>query len=194
MTDEEYIKGLVEKSRKALKEFESFDQKKIDKMIRALAKYVYDNAVTLAEMAHNETKMGTVEFKTKKHLGKARIMWYSLKGKKAQGVIAEDKELGIIEIAKPVGVVGAIQPCTNPIVTPMANAMAALKGRNTIIIAPHPRAVNCTKFLVDEWKKLLREFNAPENIVQVVEDVNIERSNLLMKMTDVTVATGEPEW
>ena len=57
-------------------------------------------------MAHNETRMGTVEFKTKKHLGKSRIMWHSLKGKKAQGVIGEDKELGIIEIAKPIGVVG----------------------------------------------------------------------------------------
>ena len=190
MTDAEYIKDLVEKSRKALQEFESWDQKSIDKLIRAIAKYVYDNAVPLAELAHNETGMGTVEFKTKKHLGKSRIMWYSLKGKQAQGVIAEDKESGIIEIAKPIGVVGAIQPCTNPIVTPMANAMAALKGRNTIIVGPHPRAVNCTKYLVDEWNRILKKMGAPDNLIQVVEDVNIERSNQLMKMADVTVATG----
>ena len=190
MTNEDYIKGLVENSRRALKEFESYDQRSIDKMIRAIAKYVYDNAAPLAEMAHNETKMGSTEFKTKKHLGKSRIMWHSLKGKKAQGVIGEDPELGIVEIAKPIGVVGAIQPCTNPVVTPMANVMAALKGRNTIIVSPHPRAVNCTKYLVDEWNKILKKMNAPDHILQVVEDVNLERSSLLMKMSDVTVATG----
>jgi len=192
MTDETYIKELVAKSKKALKEFESFNQKSIDRIIRELAKYVFDHAEELARMAQSETGMGSVEYKTKKHLGKSKIMWHSLKGKKAIGIISEDEELGIIEVAKPIGVLGAIQPCTNPIVTPMANAMAALKGRNTIIIAPHPRAGSCTKFLIDEWNKLLKKHNAPENIIQCVEEVNIERSNLLMKMTDVSVATGGP--
>ncbi|MCK5201166.1 MAG: aldehyde dehydrogenase family protein, partial [Spirochaetales bacterium] len=110
----------------------------------------------------------------------------------AIGIISEDVDLAIIEIAKPIGIVGAVQPCTKPIVPPMANAMAALKGRNTIIIAPHPRAVYCTKFLIDEWNKLLKKHNAPENIIQCVEDINIERSRLLMEMTDVSVATGGP--
>lgn len=192
MTDEIYIKELVEKSRKALNKFESFDQKSADRIVREIAKYVFDNAAKLARMAQSETGMGSVEYKTKKHLGKSRIMWHGLKGKKAIGIISEDVDLAIIEVAKPIGVVGAIQPCTNPIVTPMANAMAALKGRNTIIIAPHPRAVSCTKFLIDEWNKLLKKHNAPENIIQYVEDVNIERSKLLMEMTDVSVATGGP--
>ncbi len=192
MDDREYIENLIKKSRKALNEFESFDQKTVDIIVREIGKYVFDNAAPLAKMAFDETSMGSVEFKMRKNQGKARIMWYGLKGKKSIGIISEDKEAGIIEIAKPIGVVGAIQPTTNPIVTPMANAMAALKGRNTIIIAPHPRAKKCTKYLVDQWNNVLKKFNPPDNLIQCVEDISIERSNLLMKMADVTVATGGP--
>jgi len=82
MTDETYIKELVAKSKKALKAFESFNQKTIDRIIRELAKYVFDHAEELARMAQSETGMGSVEYKTQKHLGKSRIMWHSLKGKK----------------------------------------------------------------------------------------------------------------
>ncbi len=192
MEDRMYIESLVKKSRIALKEYESFDQKTVDRIVREIGKYVYDNALPLAKMAYDETVMGSIEFKTQKNKGKARIMWYSLKGKKSMGIISNDKEAGIIEIAKPVGVVGAIQPTTNPIVTPMANAMAALKGRNTIIIAPHPRAKTCTKYLVDQWNEAIKKLKAPENIIQCVEDISIERTNLLVKMTDVSVATGGP--
>lgn len=192
MEDREYIQDLVSKSRKALKEIESFDQKAIDRIVREIAKYVYDNAKELAEMSVKETGMGTVEYKTAKNLGKAKVLWHSLKGKKSMGIISEDEESGIIKIAKPVGVVGAIQPTTNPQVTPMANAMAAIKGRNTIIIAPHPRAEKTTKYLVDRWHEVLKKFNAPEHLIQYVNNSSVERTNLLMEHVDVIVATGGP--
>lgn len=192
MNDAEYIKDLVAKSRAALKEIESFDQRTIDLIVREIARYVYDNAKELAEMSVKETGMGTVEYKTGKNLGKAKILWHSLKGKKSIGIISEDEESGIIEIAKPVGVVGAIQPTTNPQVTPMANAMAAIKGRNTIIIAPHPRAENTTKYLVDRWHEVLKKFNAPEHLIQYVDGASVERTKLLMENVDVIVATGGP--
>jgi len=192
MNDAEYIKDLVAKSRAALKEIESFDQRTIDRIVREIAKYVYDNAKELAEMSVEETGMGTVEYKTGKNLGKAKILWHSLKGKKSIGIISEDEESGIIEIAKPVGVVGAIQPTTNPQVTPMANAMAAIKGRNTIIIAPHPRAEKTTKYLVDRWHEVLKKFKAPEYLIQYVDGASVERTKLLMENVDVIVATGGP--
>ncbi|MCF7942090.1 MAG: aldehyde dehydrogenase family protein [Spirochaetia bacterium] len=192
MNDLEYIQDLVQKSRTALKQVESFDQRQIDTIVRALAKYVYDHAQELAQMAVEETGMGTVEFKTAKNLGKAMIMWHSLKNKKSIGIISDDEQTGIIEIAKPVGVVGAVQPTTNPQVTPMANAMAAIKGRNSIIIAPHPRAEKTTQYLVDRWNELLKELGAPEYLIQYVEGASVAKTTLLLSLSDVTVATGGP--
>ena len=192
MEDSKYIKDLVKKSRQALEEIESYDQKSVDRLVRAIAKYVFDNAQELAEMSVAETGMGGVEYKRKKNLGKARIMWHSLKGKKSIGIISEDEESGIIKVAKPVGVVGAIQPTTNPQVTPMANAMAAIKGRNSIIIAPHPRAEKTTKYLVDRWNEILETLGAPKYLVQYVDGASVERTKHLMENVDVIVATGGP--
>ena len=192
MSDETYIKELVAKSRIALKKIESFDQKNVDQIVREIAKYVFDNAEELAEMSVKETRMGALEYKIAKNRGKAKILWYSLKGKRSIGIINEDEESGIIEIAKPVGVVGAIQPTTNPQVTPMANAMSAIKGRNSIIIAPHPRAEKTTKYLVDNWNEVLKKFNAPENLIQYIDGVSVEKTKLLMQYADVVVATGGP--
>ena len=192
MTDELYIDGLLEKSRIALKEIESFNQKSIDRFVMELAKYVFDNAEDLAKMSVKETRMGSVEYKTAKNKGKARIIWHSLKGKKSIGIINEYKDSGIIEIAKPIGIVGAIQPTTNPQVTPMANAMAAVKGRNSIIIAPHPRAQKTTGYLVDRWNEILKKLGAPDNLIQYVDNASLDRTNLIIKKVDVVVATGGP--
>ncbi len=192
MNDLEYIQSLVEKAREAMVKLDPFGQKDIDRMVRVIAKYVFDNAAELAEISVMETRMGTVEYKTRKNLGKAKIIWHSLKGKKSMGIISEDEETGIIEVAKPIGVVGAIQPTTNPQVTPMINAMSAIKGKNAIIIAPHPRAQNTTSYLVDKWNGELAKLGAPENLIQCVEDTSIERTNLLMQNADIVVATGGP--
>jgi len=192
MSDETYIAELVGKSRKAFNDFQSFDQKQVDAILRDIAKDVFDNARELAEMAVKETRMGGVEYKVKKNEGKARILWYHLKGKQAMGVISEDEESGITEIAKPMGVVAAVQPTTNPTVTPMANCMAALKGKNTIIIAPHPRAENTTKYSVNNWREILVKHGAPRDAIQLVEDGSVDRTKELMRQCDVNVATGGP--
>jgi succinate-semialdehyde dehydrogenase len=192
MTDEAYIDSLVENARQALKEFESADQKTVDRIVREIAKYVFDNAAELAKMSVAETGMGAVEYKTAKNKGKARIIWHSLKGKKSIGVLSEDKETGIIEIAKPIGVVGAVQPTTNPQVTPMANAMSAIKGRNAIIIAPHPRAEKTTTHLVEAWNERIGKLGAPKNLIQHIDGAGVDKTKLLMQKADVVVATGGP--
>ena len=191
-SDTTYIAGLVNKARVATALFESFDQKQVDTILRDIAKNVFDNAHELAEMAVKETGMGGVEYKVKKNQGKARILWYSLKGKKSMGVIDEDEESGITMIAKPVGVVAAVQPTTNPTVTPMANCMSAVKGKNAIIIAPHPRAENTTKYSVRQWQDILEQHGAPRDLIQLVEDGSVERTKELMRQCDVNVATGGP--
>ena len=140
---------MLVKARKAQVAFEKFNQEQVDAVVKAIAKVVFDNAKELARMAVDETRMGNYEDKLKKKAGKARILWHSLKGKKSVGIIGYDEANGIALVAKPMGVVGAVTPCTNPVVTPMCNAMFALKGRNAIIIAPHPRAKKCGKYVVD---------------------------------------------
>src|SRR5665647_2400483 len=149
---------MLAKARKAQVEFEKFNQEEIDAVVKAIARVVFDNAKILARMAVDETLMGNYEDKLKKKAGKARILWHSLKDKKSVGIIGYDEAKGLALVAKPMGVVGAVTPCTNPVVTPMCNAMFALKGRNSIIIAPHPRAKKCARRVVDLFNQVIKQY------------------------------------
>lgn len=190
MYDNNIIDAMINNARAAQQQFENFTQEQVDEIVKVIAKTVFDNAEILAKMAHEETGMGVYEHKVKKNQGKARIIWNSLKSKKSVGIIEEDKVNGIIKVAKPMGVVGAVTPCTNPIVTPMCNAMFALKGRNAIIIAPHPKAKRCALYTVELINANLKKLGAPENLIQTIEEPSVDSTNELMKKVDVVVATG----
>jgi succinate-semialdehyde dehydrogenase len=190
MDNKEFISNLVAKSKIAQKEFEKFDQQQVDEVVKAIARVIYDNATELARMAADETRMGVFEDKIKKNQGKPKIIWNSLKTKKSVGIISYNEETGIVEVAKPMGVIGAVTPCTNPIVTPMCNAMFALKGRNSIIIAPHPRAKKCASRIVALFNEVIKKYNTPENLIQCIDEPSIELTNELMKAVDVSIATG----
>lgn len=180
----------VSRSRKAQKILAAYNQEQIDRMVRGLAKAVYDDAEPLARMAVEETRMGVYEHKVTKNQGKARILWNALKGKKSVGVLRELPLEGITEIAKPMGVIAAVTPCTNPIVTPMCNAMYAIKGGNAIIVAPHPRAKKCAMRLDEMFRGLLRELGAPEDLYQTLPEPTNEQTQELMRSCDVVIATG----
>ena len=190
MDAKEQIAILIANARKAQKELEKCNQEQIDSYVRAIGKVVYDNAEPYAKMAAEESRMGVYEDKIAKNRGKSKIIWNSLKGVPSVGVVERNPETGITVVARPVGVVGAITPCTNPIVTPMCNAMFAIKGRNTIIVAPHPRTKKCNKVVIDAMNEALAELGAPANIIQTIEEPSIEASSELMKGVDVVVATG----
>lgn len=190
MDEKEFIASLIRKAGSAQREYEKFNQQQVDSVVREIGKVVFDNAVELAKMAIDETRMGVLEDKIKKNQAKARIIWNSLKNKKSVEIINIDEEAGIVEIARPMGVIGAVTPCTNPIVTPMCNVMFALKGRNAIIIAPHPRAKKCARYVVDLFNNAIRKYNAPEHLIQVIDEPTIELTKELMKAVDVVVATG----
>ena len=170
--------------------FEAFSQEQVDAIVRDLGKYVYDNAERIAEAAHKETGLGVYEDKVAKAKGKARVIWNNLKGKKSRGIIAEDEEANLVLVAKPMGVVAAVCPVTNPIVTPMCNAMFALKAGNAIIFAPHPKAEVATRDLTRAYREILKRHNAPEDLVQMVTNGSVETTQALMKASDVVVATG----
>lgn len=184
------INELVERSKRAQKQFENFTQEEVDQVVREIGKVVYDNAEELAKLAVEETQMGLYQDKVAKNKAKSRIIWNDLKNKNSVGIINRNEKDGIVEIAKPMGVVAAIMPTTNPIVTMMSNAMFALKGRNSIIVAPHPRAKKCNLRTVELINQALKKFKTPENLIQTIEEPTVELSSELMRLADVVIATG----
>jgi succinate-semialdehyde dehydrogenase len=184
------VQQLVARARVAQAAFESFSQEQVDAIVKGVGKYVYDNAELLARMAVDETGIGVYEDKILKNKGKARIIWNSLKGKRSRGIIGEDPETNLQFVAKPMGVVGAVTPVTNPIVTPMCNAMFALKTGNAVIFAPHPKAEKCTELLAREFMKVVKANGGPDHLVQTITNGSVEMTQELMKAVDVVVATG----
>ena len=164
------IAQLVARAREAQAVFEHFSQEQVDGVVRDIGKYVYDNAELLARMAVDETGIGNYEDKVTKKKGKARAIWNSLKGKKSRGIIDEDAESQLIYVAKPMGVVGAVTPITNPVVTPMCNGMFALKTGNAVIFAPHPKAQQCAEHLTNAFMDIVRKHGGPEDLIQVVRN------------------------
>ena len=142
-TTRSQVQTLVAKARVAQAIFEKASQAQVDTIVKAIGKYVYDNAEILARMAVDESGIGVYEDKILKNKGKARVIWNNLKDKKSRGIIKEIPESNMLLVAKSMGVVGAVTPVTNPIVTPMCNAMFALKAGNAVIFAPHPKAEGC---------------------------------------------------
>ena len=187
---ESEIKELVLKAKKAQSIYELFSQEQVDAIVRDIGKYVFDNAEPLAKMAVDETDMGSYEDKILKNKGKARVIWNNLKDKKSRGVIGEDVEDNLVFVAKPMGVVAAVTPVTNPIVTPMCNGMFALKTGNAVIFAAHPKAQKCTEHLALEFMKIIKKHKGPDNLVQVVVNGSVEKTQELMQSADVVVATG----
>ncbi|WP_312091463.1 aldehyde dehydrogenase family protein [Aminipila sp.] len=185
-----YIAEYIQRARKAQTQFEKFSQEQVDNAVKILAKVVIDNAEMLAEMAVEETGMGNYADKVAKNKNKARIIWNSLRGKKSRGIIERDEVTGITKIAKPVGVVAAITPCTNPIVTPMSNAMFALKCGNAIIITPHHKAIKCSTKTVELINAELEKQGYPKNLIQILDQQSRENTRNLISMADIVVATG----
>ena len=185
------IQEMIAAARIAQAEYEQhFGQDQVDEIIRAAAHVIYDNAEMLAKITVEETEMGVYEDKVAKNRNKSKGVWYNLRGKKSMGIIGIDDRTGLIEIAKPIGVVAGITPMTNPVVTPMSKIIFALKTKNAIIIAPHPKAKVCSSLAVKLIKEAIAPFGVPENLVQVIEEPSIEKTKSLMEQCDVVVATG----
>ncbi|MGN0709142.1 MAG: aldehyde dehydrogenase family protein [Anaerovoracaceae bacterium] len=192
MSDYPTVEELVARSRAAFKKFEFATQEQADAAARATCKVVYDNAEELGPMAAEESRMGDPNDKIQKCRAKSSLIWASIKDKKTVGIIDRDEEKKMLYLGKPMGVVACISPSTNPIVTPMCNAADALKTRNSIIFAPHPRGVKCTLKVTELFRNELKKLGLPEDLVLTLEHVSMEDSGKLMKEADVIVATGGP--
>ncbi|MEL7655838.1 MAG: aldehyde dehydrogenase family protein, partial [Bacillota bacterium] len=190
----EYVAGLVAKGHAAQKIAEGFSQEKVDQLTAAVAYAltIPDVALKFGEKLVAESGMGIPGDKQLKMFGKVKGTYFQMKGQKSVGLVEVDEKMGMEKYAKPMGVIGAIIPVTNGEATPVVKALMALKTRNAIILAPHPKARN-TNFEVTELiRSILKKFDAPEDLVQAVdpEYVSIETSAEIMKQVDFILATG----
>jgi len=190
--DVRYIADLVDRARTAQEVAANYSQQQVDDVCLSIAWEVYEdnNIRQLAELAVEETGMGNVADKIKKHKGKILGVVADIKGAKSVGLIEEDPEKKIRKYAKPVGVVGALTPVTNPTATPGSNAVTVLKGRNAVIFAPHPKAKKSSKLAVDFMRAGLNKVGAPEDLIQIIEEPSIEMTAELMRQVDIVLATG----
>jgi len=185
-----YINEYILRGRQAQRILETKSQLEVDEAVKAIAKAVYDNAEMLAEMAVEETGMGNIPDKIIKNKAKAGMIWNHLRGKKSRGIINRNEETGITEVAKPMGIVAAITPCTNPIVTPMSNAMFAIKAGNAIIVTPHHKSIKSSSVTVELMNQALNKLGMPENLIQILDVQSRENTKNLISTADVVVATG----
>ena len=186
------IDELAAKGAQALKGLEKLNQEQIDHIVHEMSMAALDKHMPLAKLAVEETGRGIHEDKAIKNMYASEYIWNAIKDNKTVGVINEDKEAGIIEIAEPVGVICGVTPTTNPTSTTIFKAMIAIKTRNPIIFAFHPSAQKSSSAAAQIVLDAAVAAGAPENCVQWVTKPSIEATGLLMNHPTIAtvLATG----
>ena len=190
------VDELVRRGRAAMASFSEADQARVDEAVTALAWSLYNpgHARELADLAVKDTQLGNVPDKIIKKQRKTFGTLRDLLRVKSVGIIEEDKKLGIVKYAKPIGLVCAITPSTNPGATPVNKAMMAIKGRNAIIIAASPAGLRTTARTVEFMRAELKKIGLPEDLVQILPPpASKDMTQALMQAADLVVATGSQD-
>ena len=192
LSPKEEIQELVERSRAAQKQIENYTQEQVDELIRAMVWSVAKPGIAeeIAQFTVDETQLGNYEGKFLKIQRKTRATLMDIINDKSVGILEENKEREIVKIAKPMGVIGALAPSTNPEATPVIKGIHAVKGRNSIIVAPHPRAKLTNKKICDLMREAIVKCGAPADLVIGIETPSLETTNELMAQCDRVLATG----
>lgn len=186
------IAAMMERARVAQAQIADYSQEQVDELIAGMVWSVAQEARSeeIARFTVEETQLGNYEGKYLKIHRKTRATLMDIIGDKSVGVIEEDPERNIVKIAKPIGVIGALSPSTNPEATPVIKSISAVKGRNAIIIAPHPRAKLTNKKICDYMREAIVALGAPADLVQSIDVPSLDRTNELMRQCDRILATG----
>lgn len=190
MRESEFISTLINKGREAQRVVENYSQERVDELTCAIAWTAIKNAQKFADNVVNETGMGDRNDKYMKIQNKVRGCLRDLNATRTVGVIEVDEERGLLKIPKPVGVVGAVTPVTNAEITPVLKAMCAVKARDAIIFAPHPRSKKSTYGLIQSLQETLKQLDCPPDLLQCIPEPTVELTIELMKQCDLIVATG----
>jgi sulfoacetaldehyde dehydrogenase len=187
------VSALVRRARAAQAVAAGYGQRQLDAMVVACGWAIMEPARNrrLAELSVRDTGLGSVEDKVVKNHRKTLGLLRDLKGAVSTGVLAELPEQGLTEIARPVGVVCAVVPSTNPGATPANNIINALKCGNAIILSPSPKGMSTAALLLEYMHAALDSVGAPRDLIQMLpQPVTKESSRELMKQCDLVVVTG----
>ena len=188
------IDELATKGVEALDAMANFTQEQVEHIVHQAAIAALDKHMYLAKLAVDETGRGIYEDKAIKNMYASEYIWNSIKYDKTVGVIAEDKEQGLVSIAEPVGVICGVTPTTNPTSTTIFKALIALKTRNSIVFAFHPSAQKSSAEAARIVRDAAIEAGAPKDCIQWIEEPSIEATGLLMNHPKIAtvLATGGP--
>ena len=186
------LQETIARVRAAQKIYATYSQEKVDEIFKAASLAANRARIPLAKQAVEETGMGVVEDKIIKNHYASEFIYNAFKAVKTCGVIERDEAAGIEKIAEPVGVIGAVIPTTNPTSTAIFKTLIALKTRNGVVISPHPRAKNSTIAAAKVVLDAAVEAGAPKDIIGWIAAPSLPKTNLLMKESDLILATGGP--
>lgn len=188
------LDALVARVKAAQEEFSTFTQEQVDAIFRAASLAANQARIPLAQEAVAESGMGIVEDKVIKNHFASEYIYNKYKDEKTCGIVEEDKSMGTITMAEPVGIVCGIVPTTNPTSTAIFKSLISLKTRNGIIFSPHPRAKESTNHAAKIVLDAAVAAGAPKDIIGWIDQPSVELSNALMKHKDIAIilATGGP--
>lgn len=187
------VENIIKRARIAQKDYELYAQEQVDLVVSSVAWAILEPGRNreLAELAVRDTGLGDVDDKFKKNFRKTLGLVRDLQKAKTVGMIAHDPLTGITEYARPVGVVAAITPSTNPGATPINKILNALKCRNAVVIAPSPKGLTTCARLLQFVHAQLDLVKAPRDLVQMLPDpITKDATHELMRLADLVVATG----
>lgn len=194
MNSHDYVASLVAKAKAAQEIANNFTQEDVDLLTGAVAYALTKPEVALkfGEMLVEESGMGIPKDKELKMYGKVKGAYFQMKDKKSVGLIDVDEKMGMETYARPMGVIGAIIPVTNGEATPVVKSLMALKTRNAIILAPHPKARKTNLEVTNLIRATIEKLGYPADLVQAIEPeyVSVETSQELMLQVDFILATG----
>lgn len=182
------IDALAEKGRAALRSFDSYDQETISRIVHQMALAGVDKHMPLARLAVEETGRGLFEDKCVKNLFATEYIWNSIKHDRTVGVIHEDAQTGVTEIAEPVGVIAGITPVTNPTSTVMFKCLIAIMTRNPIVFAFHPSAQECSAAAARVMYEAALANGAPEHCIQWIDRPSVEATGALLNHPGIALA------
>lgn len=176
----------------AQRQLEGCTQEQIDAIVEEMAAAGLAHSEHLAELAHDETGFGNVPDKVLKNNFVLKDVVEAMRGMRTVGVLREDREHGVREIAEPVGVVAGIIPSTNPTSTALFKCLIALKARCGIVLSPHPTAAQCVKASAEVMASAAHKAGAPNGIIGCMSSVTMQGTKELMhgRETDIILATG----
>ena len=188
------VRDLARLGQIATEKIANYNEEQIERIIKNMVRVAEENAVTLAQMAVEETGFGKVEDKTYKNHMASGLLYEAIKDMKTIGIVSEDPVARTMDVADPVGLLMGIVPSTNPTSTAIFKSIIAVKARNAIVFSPHPSAAKCTLKAATLMRDAAVEAGAPENIIGCISMPSMPATDELMHSKEVKmiIATGGP--